>query len=313
MDNQNTGLPQEKGKEANLLGKIKSSIYGPDYYQEVLKKDMRYSWRYFLKFSLIMAALATIAVSFLMIPSLNAFFNTATHSAVEHYPSGLEIHIEKGLVSTNVDEPYEIAFPQDIKSEHSGNIPWRSALIIDTKHDFNLATFREYHTLALLSKDSIIYQDSTGKISIQSLSQVGSLLITKETVKQFISKAQPYITLIIPLAVGFLFMGAYAYFFLFHAVYLLIGAALIWGILSIKKMPISYRKSYQIGLHLMTLPIILSLAPQVNWILFSIVLAVITWINFSGPEKIKNSERESRDVVNVVQGGTPVAASKIDA
>lgn len=313
MDNQNSAPQQETIKELSLLGKIKSSIYGPDYYQEVLKKDIRYSWGYFFKFSLIMAVTATIAICFSMIPSLNTFFNKAATAVVENYPSELEVHIEKGIASANVDEPYKIAFPQDATLEHQGGVPWHNALIIDTKHDFTLGAFKEYDALALLSKDSLVYQDSNGKISIQSLSQIGSLTITKETVEQFISRAKPYVKLIIPLMVVLLFVGKLSYFFAFYVAYLLIGALIIWAILFVKKTRIGYKKSYQMGLHLMTLPIILSLFPQVDWLIFSAVLAVITWINFSGMEKIKNPEKQHEDTVEIMQGGAPVAASKIDA
>jgi hypothetical protein len=111
-------------------------------------------------------------------------------------------------------------------------------------------------------------------------------VINKTTVTQFSNKYSPYLKLLIPIMVGIVII--YSFFVvIFRSIYLLIAALLIWLIASVKKADIGYGKSYQLGMHLMTLPLLLVSLTSLNFPLsFTTLLLVLAAINIQKSEPV---------------------------
>jgi hypothetical protein len=72
-----------------------------------------------------------------------------------------------------------------------------------------------------------------------------------------VGKIAPFLVFIGPLiAIGTFLIAMIV--LSFKLVYLLFGAFLIWGLMKIRKISGGYKKAYQIGIHAMTLPILLN-------------------------------------------------------
>lgn len=313
MDQQHATLSKDKRQDGGMFGKIKKSIYGPEYYQEILKKDSAYSWRYFFLFSLLVSALAAIVYSAMILPPAYVFAKKFVAEAVEKYPADLEITVEKGVVQTNAEQPYIV--PSSLLGmgdDDRESLP-KNLIVIDTQHDFAIDSLRTYDTLALLTRDSLAYRDGE-KISIQSLEKIDQFALNKGVIEDFARKAEPYVKIMLPLSVLVIFLGL-----LLVAIgkvgYLLFGALLIWGILRARRIAVDYKKSYQIGLHLMTLPTILTFFPLGIGrfpFMYSVILIVVTLINFNGLEKIASEEKVEDELEDVVPGTPAVAIAKIE-
>ena len=255
----------------NIFIKIKNSIYNPKYYSEVSEKPFSYSFKYYLFFALLFALAFTIVATIRFIPMVNLLYEQAPKIS-NYFPQELTINIKDGKVSTNVPEPYFIEMPQDLKNNtrlnsadikvNGSNIQTDTAsmdnlVVIDTKDKFDIDTFNSYKTFMLVTSDSIVYMNKNNQISINSLSGVKDFTLNREVVSELINKVKPFLVLIYP----FIFVGGYVFGFiavLAEMIYLLFGALLIWLVANIKGIKMGYKKSYQLGMHLITSVIIIT-------------------------------------------------------
>ncbi len=257
-----------------FLENIKKSIYGPEFYKKLHAKPLSFSFKYFYALASVLAVIGTAQLSFQAIPSFHSFLSGIGPEIVNNYPSELVITVKNGQASSNVTEPYFIKTPASITGENSKNEPaitinvngWHPSsssssvpenlIVIDTKNQFSEADFDKYSTFAVLTKTSFASRKDNGKIEIQSLSKMPNWTIDKASVASFVGKIQPFIKFASPLLVLAFFVG-YMFYFSFQLVYLLFAALLIWAVAKIKKFPFGYKKSYQAGLHIITLPFLI--------------------------------------------------------
>lgn len=110
------------------------------------------------------------------------------HTLIERvYPDELKITIEKGVVRTNVPEPYYITvspetFKGTIFEEKGKTSTYKSRLLaIDTKG--KAEDFDRYQSAALLTERSLVYYND-GNVKIYSLRETDNMEVTKDSVRQ---------------------------------------------------------------------------------------------------------------------------------
>lgn len=273
-----------------FIQEIKQSIYGPAYYRELLAQPLSYSFKYFFKLAVWVAFAFTIVGAFVAFPAIHLFFSNASEKVLSYYPQDLEIKVQQGLVSTNVKEPYFIKFPAELKGsvdQPEGAPDFDNLAVINTKDPFSIDAFKNYKTLVLITGDSLVTYKNSG-ITIQPLSNVSNFTLNKGKIVSFFEKARPYLRLAYPLiAVGLfliLFLAA-----VLKLAYMLLVAVFIWYMARVKKISIKYGKAYQLGLHLMTAPMILgalisALDPRTHTtFFFTLILLVLAWVNLKRP------------------------------
>jgi uncharacterized membrane protein len=210
---------------------------------------------------------------------------------IGYYPEGLEITVKDGHATTNVIEPYSIRLPDELKNSGSfakENPNIENMLVIDTKNDFSMSAFENGKTLAMLTGTSIVYKDKN-QIRIQPLGRMPNIVITKSTISGLMAKVQPFFSVIlflIPIVIFLLVCIMHAFFLL----YCFFAALLVWGIAKIKKLPIGYKKSYQIAIHAGTIGMLLwllvALVPSLEIPYVSTLLLVfVAWFNLGGKER----------------------------
>lgn len=246
----------------NIISKIKDSIYNQEYYKEVLTKPLSYSLKYYFLFILIFSLIAGTFTFFSAVPPVKVFLNMVSSKIADYYPDELEVTIKNGKASTNVQEPYFVKLPAEINKKDAaykcGTL--ENIIVLDTKNKFDMGRFQSFKTPILLTEDSIVAYDDNCSIKISPLGNIQNAntayVINKSKVVYYIDKIKPWLNVIYPVIFIFLWIGNFIILAI-KLIYLLVAALLIWLVAKAKNTGIGYKKSYQLGIHLMTLPIIL--------------------------------------------------------
>ncbi len=238
-----------------LLSKIKSSIYDPQYYQGLINRPFSYSVKYVFSFTFILALLLMVEFSIFSLPQFMSGLNELGPSVVNNYPKELQVVVKNGIASTNVKEPYYIKNFDSLKEAEVGrdeDTP-KNLVVIDTKNKANIEDLQKHDTLFLITETHFMYQEENGKITVQSLADIPDVVIDKASVGRFVDEYSPYLKIFIPIIYIGILIFVYIYI-IFTLIYLLFMALLIWLVASFKKIKLDYKESYQISIHLMTLP-----------------------------------------------------------
>lgn len=275
---------------------VRQSMYGPSYYRELLGQPLGYSFRFYYSFAVLAALLIAIFLSISLAPAAFSFVSGIGSKILAYYPDGLVLTFKSGHVTTNAKEPYAVMFPEELRGagEKENVSKLANLVVIDTAAPFSTDEFTGYRTAALLTGDSVAYRDS-GKIVIQPLDRFPDMTIDKGKVASFVGKFQPYLKIfaaLVPFLIFIGFIGAFSvkllYFFVLALLVLLIARS--------RKIPIGYKKSYQLCLHLAIAPLLIYFAwPLLGGhripFFFTITFLVFALINLqseagAGAEKI---------------------------
>lgn len=288
-----------------FLKNIQRSIYNPEFYQGLLMKPFSYSLKYFVLFSLLIALIATIYLSFSVLPKINDFLENVSPTVLNYFPDDLEIVIEDGLASTNVPEPYllEMPFgvPEDVEMRPDiQGYGIENLLVIDTRSDeATLEEFKSYNTIMLLNRKTLMYYDEN-QVAIQSLAEMPDFKLDKGVIASLLAKVAPYFRFVGPLFIVFVFCGYFAFVFLGRMFYLIFAALLIWIIAKIRKVNIGYPKAYQLGLHLITASLLyqlifgLILDISKSSLLFIGLIAILAIVNLRPAKVLGESSSAAR-------------------
>lgn len=244
------------GKISTFFYSLKRTFTSPPYYADILKAPFSFSLKFFYFFFFVYALLFTLLVTIRVFLPLNDLISALPEKLVEVYPAELEVRIRNGEVSTNVPEPYRIPL-EDVKNtlEQSsrrvlgtGTEAMDYFLVIDTQGKID--DFFQYQTYVLLTKNHLSYLNEDGHLETISLTNIDNLTINRKTVESVVGRVVPFLRFIVPgLAVITFFFVLISYpstkllYLLFFALVLLVIGKVI-------KFPLSYSKSYQLGLHL---------------------------------------------------------------
>lgn len=273
----------------NFHKKVKSSVYDPAYYSEVINSSFGSSLKYFFKLIILIAFIGSIYASFIVIPNFNSLVKNFGNELIDTYPSELEIKFKNGVVSTNVTEPYIIPVPKDEINKDYGKLKYDNLLVIDTKSDFTMEKFSSYNTVILLTKNAVVSRDNN-KITITDLKDVTNFTINHENLVYWVNKFTPIVK-VIPFAIPFAIFIGLLIFYSFNLFYLLFASLLVFILGKIRKQGLSYKKSYQVSLHALTLPLILTVLfseLKIHIFLFlpTVILLIVVWFNVKKVESV---------------------------
>ena len=77
-----------------FIAHIEKSIFGPDYYEELLSRPAAFSWKYYWSFTTLLAVLMTIVTSLPLIPQVNRALDELPPAVLAYYPDAIEITVE---------------------------------------------------------------------------------------------------------------------------------------------------------------------------------------------------------------------------
>lgn len=284
---------------------VKDSVYNPGFYQDLKNQKFSDSVKYFAKFALIVSvvvALFPIVIGIGLLTWQSQRVADVRQQIVQTFPSELTLSIKNGEISTNVDEPYSIAIPDGIKntvSQKQASYPLDNLLVINTHKQIETSDFQNYKTLAVLGKNEFgVLDPGRGKVEIQNLDRFAfNYTLDRsgfESLVNTIWKLAKILGFMLLILLPFIiFFGI----FIGYMMYLLFGALVIWLAADLGKRSLSYKESYQAGLHLITLPIIGEfLLPFIFHIffVFTLTLFILAYMNF---KQIETATANSAKVV----------------
>ncbi len=291
---------------------FKQSFYSPQFYRELKHKNFWFSLRYFYSLVLILAFVSAVATSIFVLPMVKTLMQKA-EPFLRSYPSELTVTIQDGRASTNVEEPYFVEMPRglcNLSSEMKEDdfCKLANVVAIDTKTPFSLSKMEEYRTLAWLTSDSMVVKQGA-ETRVTALKDVPNTVINKQFMDGLADKTDKMVKratpVVLPITAILIFL---AYIIsLSKLVFLLFGALIVLLIARVKKVEMTYGYAYRIGLHAVTLGVILNFLGNVGLpgvpILFTVLFAVCVWINLE-PQKIL---AETVSVAPISPEETPVA------
>ena len=227
------------------------SIFNPTFYRTLPKTPLWKALLYFfiLIFLLTFIRIAVYAYSY--IPEVNMMIEESVAYIDNQYPDDLEITIENGMVSTNLDAPYFFQMPGAIEEDYDFDY----LLMIDTETPFTLEDFEEYRTAAWLTKDAIYTIDENEGVSMRSLANIEYMYIDKSIINRYIDQYSGWFPFIAPMLLLFLFL-LYVAIESFTLVYLLLLSIVLLLAVRLAGIPLKYVDIYKISIYASTLGLI---------------------------------------------------------
>ena len=275
-----------------LIDNFKNSVYSPEFYRSLESQPLSFSVKYFFKLALVFVIVITTIISFELIPRINFFLNKLGPELLSSIPENVEVKIIDGKATSNLVEPFSIPMPPSFLStqeELEVKIP-KNLLVVNTQSPFESDKFASYDTLLLLTNDTFV-RGEENEIQVIKLDSLGDQTITKPYLTSLLNKVPIFLKWLSPIVIIILFLVIFAVF-LVNLGYALAVAFVIFIFGKIKKAPIRFKKSYQLSLHAISLPILINFAgylffPKVgsNVFLFIILSGLIAWVNIFKDQK----------------------------
>ncbi|MFA6294833.1 MAG: DUF1189 family protein [Candidatus Paceibacterota bacterium] len=270
---------------------IKDSVYNPAFYVEQKSTSLGKAFKYFFKLILLVTIITAIVACFQVIPIISNVFSQETFDILTNaFPQELKITFQDGQVSTNVQEPYYIPLPEVLSNKFSNKteeeiIP-ENILVIDTKSSLTPELFDDNKTFAFLTRDYLVYPDNNkGKLSVQSLKSVPNMVLDKVKFGEEISKIQPYIKLVIPFIIVGFFAGLFFIYTIVNLLTITIGSFIFWIINKVRKIDVTYRQAFKLGLYAITLAIIIDVVlgiifgVNIPWYIYLLISLISMFVN----------------------------------
>ncbi|KKU56325.1 MAG: hypothetical protein UX79_C0034G0003 [candidate division WWE3 bacterium GW2011_GWB1_47_11] len=246
------------------MGKLKTFFYvfyksltSLAYYSDVAKTSLGFSMKYFFTLAAVLAILSTVITTATASGELKTGATKLLDDIAKLYPQDLVITSQDGAVSINQPEPYIIPIPagqmQELKTE-SGEPAPKNLIVFDSNG--TLDDVENYQTIALVNSKNILVKGEN-KIEAFPLKDVPNGQISNKEVTVLVDQFRPFVRYI-PFFVGALIFVAMVFYYTgFRLVYLLFVAVGLMLVGKIRKLNLSFSKYYQVGIHTMTLPLVI--------------------------------------------------------
>lgn len=262
------------------------------YYRELLTRPFSFSWKYYSALALVISVFLTIVSSVPLVPQVGQVVHEFPPKFFAYYPDELEIRIEKGIVSSNVVEPYVLPMPVMLQREARLEGAQESLAVIDTKTLFSVEQFHAYKTLLWIGKDQLAIYDGNGGVRIEPLNKRMDLVVNEGVLRVFEQQLRPFYPFAALLSVIVIFLGLIVALGINFA-YLILGAVFIFFLGRLLKERWSYGTAYRIGLHAITLPLLLDTLFSLFDLplfylpfLFTAIMLGVVFVNFKDAEPL---------------------------
>ncbi len=290
----------------HLLSAIKRSVYDPIYYQEILTQSAKYSVKYFFGLALFLALVITVGKAIILVPMVHSYIDDLRPALQGAYPEELVLTMTKGVLASNVAEPYYIDVPPLFFPALS-RAGYAHLVVIDTTAEMNFDRFKLYQVPVWLGNRFLVMEDKQNGFRVKEYGPDTSFVFDKAAYARLLSETEPFFAWVTPLVVLAVFIGMFV-LQIINFVYLIFGALCIFLLgRFILKQKWSYGTSYRIGLHALTLPVILDAVLTLGGtslgmlpLLSTALMLLVVYVNFK-----EYIPREPRQEELPLEEGTP--------
>lgn len=175
----------KKAERFGVFEKIRRLFYSPEFYRSLPAQP----------FSKVLDRLLIfLSVSFLLSGVIGAFalssargvMTEAINEMQDAYPEELDLVLEEGTLSSNVQEPYFLAMPDSLVDEEmevTANV-----VVIDTVTPFSIEKMKEYDASIWLSKNTMYTMEEDQKFQAIDYPSDFSLTVNQNTVDELPAK-----------------------------------------------------------------------------------------------------------------------------
>ena len=239
----------------SFIETVKSAIYDPDFYENIKKRKLSTTLKYFFLLILALTTINTIILAYELGVKAPQEIRDSVYQGVSSFPADLEVNIDEGQVTTTAQEPFFVPMPKQETEEYKG---MNNLLVIDTKTPYSSTQFNQYKTLMWLTKDSLFYANREFDNRSVSLTDVENIKINKQFVQDLAGKINPWLNFVGPVLIILTFIGLYLGF-TFNLIYFLLLAVLVFFLSKIFKWGLGYSASYKTAVYASTLAFIVDL------------------------------------------------------
>ncbi len=224
-----------------------------NYYKDVVKTNFGFSMKYFLALSILAAITSASATTLTISGEAKTSIKTFVDGMVNIFPADLTITTKDGKASINQPEPYIIPAPKGpAETAEQANQP-ENLIVFYSKGTID--DLENYKTLVLVNEKNILVKNSN-KIEVYPLSEIPDGEFSKANIQALADLVKPYIELTPYAIAATLLITLIMYYTAFRLVYLLPVALILLLIGKIHKLKYDFPKYYQVGIHTLTLPLI---------------------------------------------------------
>lgn len=227
------------------------SLSSLDYYKEMLKTPFSFSIKYLFMLALLASIVVAGVTSIKVFPELKKDAKDFLVVVKNIYPQGFEITVENGGWSINRPEPFAIPLPMPGKTEQVSGVN----LIVFNKE----GTIEEAeNTMILVNKTNILFKNDN-KFEVYALKNLNlpNGKFTQQNFDGVVSKFSGAIKYLPYVVIVFMFIGTLFYYSVAKVVHLLFIGLILWLFAAVARAKRPYLEVFRIGLHTITLPIIL--------------------------------------------------------
>lgn len=255
-----------KAKLQTFFYSFKRSLVDISYYPHIVKTKFSFSVKYlfvFIYFLILFQSLFFAGATLVLLPKTPEFVKHLKTRIRTFYPSELIVNIRNGNLSTNVQNPYYIEIPELNNSDEENT--YRHTITIDTKASID--DYKKYNTLLLVTQKALVYPDRDGRdtTKVTYFGKSKPIQLDKNKYDAFLTKYLHYLDYMPTVMIVLMILGVFLLPFVItpfvvlgKMLYLLILALCMWLVSQIFKNNLSYKKVYQLGIHALTLPILLT-------------------------------------------------------
>lgn len=172
-------------------GKIKKTV--TDYFVGLLTGDKKFK---VILVGLLLGLIACIQPSIYLfknvLPFLDDIENRVQLVIDEVFPEELEITLQEGVATTNVNEPYYLTISQStlnnfIKKEEDEASPQSKIRVLTIDTNARIEDFEKHQSIALLTSQNLVYYSDEG-IQIQPLAGTPDMVVNKKFIEDKIDE-----------------------------------------------------------------------------------------------------------------------------
>lgn len=243
---------------------LKKSLFDPKYYQDVAKASFGFSFKYLLCLLFILTFIRILSFTGIYLkkqPLIQPEINKIMIYAENFYPKDLKLKIQNGQLSTNVKEPFIFDLEKKVDEQH--------LLIIDTKG--SIENYPQYNTYVLATKNAVVYpskskDNKVGETSVFYFKELKqNFTLDKKTYDSFLNIAKPYSSKV-GLIISYMILSFSPFLLIFGSFFwticimfgLVFLTFFIWVVNLIIKKGYGYGSLYKMGMHAITLPILVN-------------------------------------------------------
>ncbi|MBS3903060.1 MAG: DUF1189 family protein [Anaplasmataceae bacterium] len=246
-----------------FLNTFQQSIASKIFYRDLENRSLRSSIGYYFGLIFLITIITTLVVSWNLLPAVRTLVKNIGPTIINYYPEDLEITIKDGVASHSEEDPVFVPFVipnvEGFPAFESSSLPFRYAVVIDTKNTFDIKKFEEYETLVYLSKDYLVTANGEGRVedlvALKDFPQ--DITINRQAVLSFIGELQPFVNALPVILFFLVFIGLFVLYG-FSFIRVLLAALILMIIYRLAGLKRNFSKSYQVALHASTLALIVS-------------------------------------------------------